>query len=187
MLVLRAGLALIPQPSMDLLWFFFQFVDERGAFDEAATQMSKQNLAIVFAPNLFHGHGKTELETTEDREAQQLFVVKMLSQPAFATKPRDVVLEARKLEAGKVEKMYAKLVPSRKRSRTAEKVLQFGIAVNKAVKGTKRPADDGGGGGSSKLRRGNSFKKLRKAASTVFGTKKSAKPVKTMALDGTNP
>ena len=60
--------------------YFFQFLTERGTFDhdEAATQMSKQNLAIVFAPNLFHGHGKDELVTTEGREAQQRFVVKML-------------------------------------------------------------------------------------------------------------
>lgn len=169
LLVQRAGLILLQRPSIDLVTYFFHMFDEQSKFDEEKTKMSLRNLAIVFSPNLFHAHKKDEIATTEEREAQLEFVLKLLERPYLGeSKPTDVMTTAEKIPAEDVEKKYAKLVPSRKRSMTAEKVMKLGGTISKATKqmtaGTKRPAEDGDGERRSFFKRGNSIKRIRKAS-----------------------
>ena len=113
LIVQRAALVLLPQPSLDALRFFFQKFEESN-FDETSTRMTKNNLAIVLAPNYFHSQ-KHAGGNAEEREAQHEFVLKMLEHPDMlkSTPPESVMRAARKIPADLVEKKYSKLVPSR--------------------------------------------------------------------------
>ena len=170
LIVQRAALVLLPQPSLDALRFFFQKFEESN-FDETSTRMTKDNLAIVLAPNYFHSQ-KHAGGNAEEREAQHEFVLKMLEHPDMlkSTPPESVMRAARKIPADLVEKKYSKLVPSRKRSRTAEKIMKLGGNISKGVKGVKRSAEDGGSDtstGQGTIKRSTSFKRIRRAASIV--------------------